>query len=348
MHRFFRCLLLPLGLLAGTVFADETTPLPPASLPAALQTWLARPQRWQRDTPGPIVSLGEKGAFDDTHIFAPLVAREADKFRLWYCGSTGAVKQRVFQLGMATSDDGRNFARSEQNPIYRFGDGKHSVLTPTLLRTGDGNALREQGRLRMWFSSTWFDGPTGRHTLHEATSADGVRWTEPSPAQLENLYAPTILQTDDGYQMWYTDVAKAPWIFRHATSQDGRQWKVADEPCLVLDQAWEQGRLFYPTVLRVDGVYLMWYGSYWSARPQTTALGFAVSQDGLAWHKHPQNPVLRPDPNRPWESNYTTSQSVLRLPDGSFRIWYASRTRPPFVNKYFALNTARWQPAPAE
>jgi hypothetical protein len=33
---------------------------------------------------------------------------------------------------------------------------------------------------------------------------------------------------------------------------------------------------------------------------------------------------------------------VLRLPDGSFRYYYASRTAPPFMNLYFAINTARW------
>jgi hypothetical protein len=52
--------------------------------------------------------------------------------------------------------------------------------------------------------------------------------------------------------------------------------------------------------------------------------------------------VLRPDPSRPWESNYVTSGSVMRLADGSFRFWYASRKAPPFENLYFAINTARW------
>jgi hypothetical protein len=111
---------------------------------------------------------------------------------------------------------------------------------------------------------------------------------------------------------------------------------------LGVDQQWESSRLFYPTVLVADDVFLMWYGSYWAERRQTTALGFAVSLDGLEWYKHPRNPVFRPDPNRSWESHYTTSQSVLRLPDGSWRMWYASRKAPPWTNKYFAINTARW------
>src|SRR5690606_31942589 len=121
---------------------------------------------------------------------------------------------------------------------------------------------------------------------------------------------------------------------------------VTDQPCIVIDQTWESGRLCYPTVLKFDGVYLMWYGSYWTERSNTTALGFAVSADGLRWEKHRQNPVFRPDPSRPWESHYVTSQSIIRLPDGSLRMWYASRKQPPFVNKYFAINTAIWKAPP--
>jgi N-acyl-D-amino-acid deacylase len=311
-------------------------------LPHDLQRWLV-PQDWQRDTDGPIVSLGEPGEFDDTHIFAPAVVREDDRYLLWYCGSRGSVAQRVFRLGLASGRDGRQFEKHATHPVFEFGDGKHSILTPTLLRGADGFALREDGRLRMWFSSTWFEDPSGLHTLHESTSEHGTGWSPPSEPLLSNVYAPTIVKTDDGYQLWHTDVSANPWVIRHATSRDGRKWQVTVDPVLKLDQPWERERLFYPTVLKIDGVYLMWYGSYWSARPNTTALGFAVSTDGIRWHKHPQNPVLRPDPNRPWESHYVTSQSIIRNPDGTFRIWYAGRKQPPFVNKYFAINTAWWQ-----
>jgi predicted GH43/DUF377 family glycosyl hydrolase len=160
---------------------------------------------------------------------------------------------------------------------------------------------------------------------------------------LENVYCPTVLKTGDGYQMWFSDVSRRPWIIRHAASGDGTQWKVTERPVLRLSQAWEAEVLVYPTVLKVDDAYLMWYGSYYQAvRRETTAIGFAASVDGVRWHKHPGNPVLRPDSKRPWESNYVGSGSVLRLADGSFRYWYASRKQPPFLNLYFAINTARW------
>lgn len=313
-------------------------------LPEKLKPWLA-PQSWQRDTEGPVLSLGEPGEFDDTHIFAPAVICENDRYLMWYCGSRGAVKERVFRLGLAASENGRDFARHKDNPVFGFEDGDRSVLTPTLLRSSDGRVLREGRRLRMWFSSTAFQDKSKLHTLHQATSDDGIKWSQPSKPLMRHVYAPTIIRDGRRYRMWYTDVSKSPWIIRHATSNDGRRWRVSPEPCLVVDQTWERTRLFYPTVLKIDGVYLMWYGSYWKQRSSTTATGFAVSLNGLKWYKHPGNPVLRPDPNRQWESHYVTSQSVVRLPDGSFRVWYASRKKPPFVNKYFAINTAVWKPA---
>lgn len=311
-----------------------------AEPPAELDRWLT-PQTWQRDIDGPILSLGAQGAFDEFHIFAPAVVRHRGQFLLWYCGSRGTRHTRVFRLGLATSDDGKAFRRFAGNPVLEFDDGRHSLLTAGLLRTGNGDVLLEDGRLRMWFSSTEF-GQTDLHTLHESTSLDGIAWTKPSPALLEHVYCPTVLKNDAGYQMWFTDVSRRPWKLRYATSVNGRQWSVRQQPVLDFTQDWESGILVYPCVLKIDGVYLLWYGSYHAQVKQTTAIGFAVSTDGIHWHKHPQNPVLRPDPTRPWESNYVTSGCVMRLADGSFRYWYASRTKPPWKNLYFAIGTARW------
>jgi predicted GH43/DUF377 family glycosyl hydrolase len=310
--------------------------------PSEVVRWFL-PQNWERDTDGPVLSLGDAGQFDDMHIFAPVVAEEDGRFLLWYSGSRGTPGNRVFRLGLAASADGKRFTKQEANPVLQFADAAHSVLTPALLRRGDGSVIREDGKLRMWFSSATL-GKGGLHTLHESKSTDGVRWSEPSALLLENAYCPTILKTDRGYEMWFSDVSRRPWVIRQATSRDGRRWSVERQPALVLSQTWEAEVLVYPTVLLIDGVYLMWYGSYDHAvRRETTAIGFAASMDGQHWHKHPNNPVLRPDPNRPWESNYVGSGCVMRLADGSFRYWYASRKQPPFLNLYFAINTAHWQ-----
>ena len=137
-----------------------------AELPEKLQRWL-RPQVWERDTQRPVLSLGESGKFDDTHIFAPSVARMGDEYWMWYCGSSGFAHdlaperkpdERVFRLGLAVSSDGRKFERHSGSPVFALPDPKRSVLTPTVLRSADGNVLREDGKLRMWFCSGTLGG----------------------------------------------------------------------------------------------------------------------------------------------------------------------------------------------
>jgi predicted GH43/DUF377 family glycosyl hydrolase len=310
-------------------------------IPERLRPWLGE-QAWKRDVEGPILSLGAAGAFDDQHIFAPAVIEEEGKFTLWYCGSQGDPGNRVFRLGLASSDDGKTFEKYALNPVFEMADQKHSVLTPALLRDGEGRVIREEGKLRMWFASATL-GKGGLHTLHEATSEDGIAWSEPSGVLLENAYSPSVLKTDKGYEMWYCDVTRRPWIIRYATSADGRKWDVAPGAVLTLSQDWENEIVLYPSVLKVDGAYLMWYGSYDRAiRRETTAIGFAASVDGVKWHKHPGNPVIRPEKSHAWESNYVGNGCVMRLADGSFRYWYSSRTAPPFRNLYFALGTVHW------
>ena len=323
--------------LIAMSFACTATAEPPREL----ERWFG-PQAWEKDVQEPIVSLGAAGQFDDMHIFAPAAAEENGRFSLWYSGSRGTPGNRVFRLGLASGMDGKRFDKHPDNPVLQFADAAHSVLTPALLRNPDGSMLREEGKLRMWFSSATL-GKGGLHTLHESRSVDGVHWDEPSPVLAENVYCPTVLKTGHTYQMWFSDVSRRPWVIRHAESDDGRRWKVTQRPALVLSQSWEGEVLVYPTVLKVDDAYLMWYGSYDHAvRRETTAIGFAASHDGRTWHKHSSNPVMRPDTNRPWESNYVGSGCVMRLSDGSFRYWYASRKAPPFLNLYFAINTARW------
>ena len=132
--------------------------------------------------------------------------------------------------------------------------------------------------------------------------------------------------------MWYSDVSRRPWVIRHAASADGRKWTVTPRPALQLSQDWEAEVLVYPTVLQdrrrvLDVVRQL--------RPRGPA-----RDDGDRLCRQPRRPavaqasrripVLRPDPKRPWESNYVGSGCVLRLADGSFRYWYASRKEPPF------------------
>ncbi len=137
----------------ATITLDVLGSSATAQTPVELQRWLG-PQHWERDVDGPILSLGEPGEFDDTHIFAPMVATDSGRFLLWYCGSQGfahdlakqrTVDERVFQLGLATSDDGKQFERHAKRPVCVLDEERLSILTPAVLRNPDGSVLREEG-----------------------------------------------------------------------------------------------------------------------------------------------------------------------------------------------------------
>lgn len=289
--------------------------------------------------------------------------RNEDGFRMFYCGS-GPQEGRLFKMGIADSDDGLTWTKHEAGPVLGFGDGKTSLVTPALVRYGPGWVRRESGALRMYVVAVDFTGDRV-HRLYQTTSRnDGLTWSPLTGPLMENVYAPTLLWEDGRYRMWYVDVSKEPWCFRVAESADGTHWEPADsEPVLQIDQAWEKGNLFYPYVIYDRGRYLMWYGAYWLKRNDATAIGLAVSDDGIHWHKYADNPLIRPDPERAFESNYCTSHTVLphcveggsswllggrrwRVCDG-YQIWYATRNRESGKHKYFAIGTALCSPAPA-
>lgn len=299
--------------------------------------------RWIRDSDAPALELGAPGAFDQHHLFAPCVAvLPQGGFRLWYSGSRGAVTERRFALGVADSVDGRRFTRVGEGPVLAFDDDR-SVLTPNLLRADDGRLEALDGRLRCWFSACDFPRGDGRHHLHLASSSDGLRWGPPSSPLLADAYAPSVLRERDGsLRMWYVDTAADVWSIRHAHSADGERWRVTPEPVLVVDQPWEHRRLNYPCVRRWGDRFVLWYSSRsdppGGPGPGRTAIGLATSADGLRWRKHPDNPVLAPDPTRPWETHYCSTPCVLPTATG-WRLWYS--TRPAGGrHKYFALATA--------
>jgi hypothetical protein len=211
---------------AGFMLVSAIT-APSEEPPAEVRPWLG-PQEWTRDADGPVLSLGADGAFDDTHIFAPTVARDGGRYRMWYCGSQGFAHdlapvrtrdERVFRLGLAESDDGVRFQR-HNGPVLELPTPRRSIVTPTILRDARGNVVREDGKLRMWFTSATLGGGGPPHAIQQAFSLDGVQWTDVSPIQISRAYCPTVVKTEPGYTLWYTEPGRYPWVIRHATNSD--------------------------------------------------------------------------------------------------------------------------------
>ena len=119
---------------------------------------------------GPALGLGPPGAWDDSAIAAPNVVLDASgQYLLYYAGWDGGANGFYHRIGLATSTDGRTFARTGPDPVLALGapgswDG--GFLTTPYVISG--------APWQMWYAGS--DGPGIR--IGRATSLDGLNWTK--------------------------------------------------------------------------------------------------------------------------------------------------------------------------
>jgi predicted GH43/DUF377 family glycosyl hydrolase len=169
--------------------------------------------------------------------------------------------------------------------------------------------------------------------IGHATSIDGLSW-EMDPAnpvlvrgaagEWDDQAAAFAAVIHDGaeFRMWYVGNDGEVGPVGYATSPDGSTWtKHAGNP--VMDPgapgAFDDLGVWPGTVLFDGERYRMWYtGAHGTLSDYDWRIGYAESDDGLSWTRHPA-PVL--DPGAGWESWLVYAPSVLF--DGArYHMWY--------------------------
>jgi hypothetical protein len=85
---------------------------------------------------------------------------------------------------------------------------------------------------------------------------------------------------------------------------------------------WRNVQVYNPTVLRVDGVYKMWFlGNATATRTNDMNLGYAESADGLNWEEHAGNPVLTQE-DLPWGGAWQTPHVIYDTEEDSYKMWF--------------------------
>jgi hypothetical protein len=98
------------------------------------------------------------------------------------------------------------------------------------------------------------------------------------------------------------------------TAVDGRSFDRSSETVLVPEAAWEGGVIGQPAVIQVGGEVFLYYAA-------AGGIGLAKSPDGRSFTREPE-PVLAPSAAS-WEQGAVpSSPGVVRLPDGTFRMFY--------------------------
>ncbi|MDD5156204.1 MAG: hypothetical protein PHF11_06980 [Candidatus Omnitrophica bacterium] len=133
---------------------------------------------------------------------------------------------------------------------------------------------------------------------------------------------PFIIFEKGIFRMWYTSFYKWEWIkgeaepfyrISYAESRDGLSW---DPKAVCIDASGDEGGIVRPTVVKSDRYY-MWYSvrkktGYRDQFNATYRIGFAVSDDGLAWERRDSESGVAPSADG-WDSEMTAYPFVLKM-----------------------------------
>jgi sucrose-6-phosphate hydrolase SacC (GH32 family) len=221
-----------------------------------------------------------------------MILLEDGVYKMWYTGYTDDVGPKY--LGYATSEDGINWSRYSDGPIY---NGRW---------TEDMFVFRHEGKYYMYAEGT-------HDIAHLLTSEDGISWQDQGDLVIRETggnpipppYGTPVVWIEDGeWYLFYERNDLGIWL---ATSEDEITWtNVRDDPVIAMGpEPYDEAAVAANQVVKQDGRYYIYYhGSSnpdW-ADPDANARwtsNVAVSTDLLNWEKYPGNPIVEGDHSSP-------------------------------------------------
>jgi predicted GH43/DUF377 family glycosyl hydrolase len=249
---------------------------------------------------------------DSLRALRPWVLQEAgDTLRMWYSGhdgTTGRILAAVRRPGAAWERLGVAIDAGFAGDSDRYG-----VESPSVVHTPGGYLMAYAG----------FDGEATR--LHMATSDDGQRWTaqgtilQRGPDEALGASHPCLLHTEAGWWLFFCGY-DGSHDSRHAAilaavSPTGASW---DRVGKILEPVAGELAVSHPCVIEIARTFYMFYASDDGG---TGSVAMATSADGLSWNRH--GTVLAASGDGAEEGG-VSSPCVVRLHDGSLRMWYAA------------------------
>jgi predicted GH43/DUF377 family glycosyl hydrolase len=162
---------------------------------------------WTKYAGNPVLTPGASGSWDDAELWSGYVVAEAGSYKMWYAASDGAH----FQIGYATSPDGKQWTKYAGNPVLTRGSAgnwdSQLVFYPEVVRDGSPYGMYYSGY------------NLSAYAIGYATSTDGMVWTKYSG----NPVLPT-----GSYGSWDSGYVFAAAVIAHPCTS--RMWYTGGNP----------------------------------------------------------------------------------------------------------------------
>lgn len=263
----------------------------------------------------PILTSGEPGAWDDYYVVLPHVVVDNYIFYMFYMGGN---TNGVMCIGLATSIDGINFTKFQENPVLAPDDAGFDSFA-----VGGPVIVKQDSIWLMYFNAIeradWGPGPA--IGMAKARELKGPWKKENQPILTAGnrgewdagfVFPSSIIRADDGKLMMYYPggidfVTSESLYLGLAYSSDGIKWKKYNDPAtsghpfadsdpvLVTGRngAFDSYQVWTAFVFRDLTNYGMYYTGYsLNDNIRIGTIGYATSNDGIVWKKYSENPVL--------------------------------------------------------
>jgi hypothetical protein len=241
--------------------------------------------------------------FVKSHAALPVAHPVGAAHRVYFSGRDERGRSRIafFEIDLAHPSVVRSVSARpvlDLGPLGAFDDS--GVTTSCLVVDGGRHLLYYTGwslgvTVPFYLGAGLAVSEDGGLTFTRASAAPILPRTDADPFLTAS---PWVLAEDGRFRMWYVsasewrregEAVRHYYDIRHAESPDGLHWRATGHVCLTYANASEHA-FARPCVIREGGRYRMWY----AVRGEAYRLGYAESQDGLAWDRQDARAGLAP------------------------------------------------------
>lgn len=277
---------------------------------------------WEKYEGNPVFTKGDSLEWDFHGVTCFVVRHFPWSYMMWYTASAPGAHPG---FGLATSEDGINWERHEDNPVMAPDSGV-TVWGPEVLHDGE--------RYHMWYVSRGLEGEMDG-TSH-ATSEDGIEWvqSENNPVIDHGGCNAVIWDHEhEQYRMFLqhqTRVGRQPRsAFELLTSDGGDEWEAQGFPFITGPPGnWDEITAA-PSVAYYENQLHLWYtgADTQGNRRGEIAIGHVTSNDwGESFRTNEERRAVHRElrPTEEWEGRGIYSSGVDY--DGeNIYIWYAAQ-----------------------
>lgn len=223
----------------------------------------------------PVISLGDRGTFDEFGTNPVSVIRDGNAVFAFYAGWT-RCESVPFNgaIGVARSDDnGEFFHRLGPGPVVAYSIDEPCVVGSPKIRQFKGTWHLHYAAGQKWLANE--NRPEPVYKIRHATSHDGIHWTKENrnliPDKLgedECQAGGDVIEYCDRYHMFFS--YRFPTGFKskergyrigYAYSDDLVSWHRYDESAgiTVSDKGWDSEMVSYAHLFELDGTLYMLY-----------------------------------------------------------------------------------------